>query len=444
MDQPMTRRERRERERAAEAAARAQAGGSEGAGPRSGAPQQGQVPQQGQSDWHTQAQPPQSWGAQPARSSQPAQPSQPAQQQNAWNSQQQAPQQPQAASSRPVIRPASRTQGRVGSGPNHQPSHHQPSHHPQGAQQTAAYPASGRQTFLSPPADAPTHTQPGAGATQAMPVATASAAAAGTATAGRGGGGAKRTNRKRQTEYEPLGPVRGTIRAFGELCITAGLILILFVVWQLWWTDIAANKDNEVLADQLITEWRDNPANELPDDPDTPYVAEPVDENSGFGIMYVPRFGEDYYRTVAEGVSLEPVLNRMGVGRYPSSAMPGEVGNFAIAGHRVTYGKPLNQIHQLRPGDEIVVQTSDGFYTYTFRNFEIVLPDATEVLAAVPTLPEYKGKDRIMTLTACNPMFSARERYIAYAELTDWTPAGDGAPDSIADTSAYDKVGGDA
>ena len=444
MDQPMTRRERRERERAAEAAARAQAGGSEGAGPRSGAPQQGQVPQQGQSDWHTQAQPPQSWGAQPARSSQPAQPSQPAQQQNAWNSQQQAPQQPQAASSRPVIRPASRTQGRVGSGPNHQPSHHQPSHHPQGAQQTAAYPASGRQTFLSPPADAPTHTQPGAGATQAMPVATASAAAAGTATAGRGGGGAKRTNRKRQTEYEPLGPVRGTIRAFGELCITAGLILILFVVWQLWWTDIAANKDNEVLADQLITEWQDNPANELPDDPDTPYVAEPVDENTGFGIMYVPRFGADYYRTVAEGVSMEPVLNRMGVGRYPSSAMPGEVGNFAIAGHRVTYGKPLNQIHQLRPGDEIVVQTNDGFYTYTFRNFEIVLPDATDVLAAVPTLPDYKGKDRIMTLTACNPMFSARERYVAYAELTDWTPAGDEVPASIADTPAYEKVGGQA
>ena len=444
MDQPMTRRERRERERAAEAAARAQAGGSEGAGPRSGAPQQGQAPQHSQSDWHAPAQPSQPgqspalsqgspWGAQPAQASQP---SQAAQQQSAWNSQ---PQQPQSAASRPVIRPASRTQSRVGSGPSHQPSHTQQT----GAQSAGAYPASGRQTFLSPPADAPTRTQPGAGATQAMPVTTATAAA-GTATAGRGGGGAKRTNRKRQTEYEPLGPVRGTIRAFGELCITAGLILILFVVWQLWWTDIAANKDNEVLADQLITEWRDNPANELPDDPDTPYVAEPVDENSGFGIMYVPRFGEDYYRTVAEGVSLEPVLNRMGVGRYPSSAMPGEVGNFAIAGHRVTYGKPLNQIHQLRPGDEIVVQTSDGFYTYTFRNFEIVLPDATEVLAAVPTLPEYKGKDRIMTLTACNPMFSARERYIAYAELTDWTPAGDGAPDSIADTSAYDKVGGDA
>ena len=162
----------------------------------------------------------------------------------------------------------------MGSGPSHQPGGRQPiGSQPTGGHPTAAQPASGRQTFLSPPTDQPTRTQPAAGATQALPVTAASAAASAH------GGGAKRTNRKRQVEYEPLGPVRGTIRAFGELCITAGLILILFVVWQLWWTDIAANKDNEVLADQLITEWRDNHANELPDDPDTPYVAEPVDEN---------------------------------------------------------------------------------------------------------------------------------------------------------------------
>ncbi|GAA4510284.1 hypothetical protein GCM10023159_12660 [Brevibacterium yomogidense] len=347
---------------------------------------------------------------------------------------------------------------RTGSGPVHQAAAH-----------TQALPASpaGPGGFGSGPrhagpgtglvGSAPGHSAPTAGGATAQSVFAASAASqtaygnpppGGGQTAGgaaaASAAGSKRTDRKRQTEYEPLGPVRGTIRAFGELCITAGMVLILFVVWQLWWTDIAANKDNEVLADQLITEWRDNPDNELPDDPDTPYVAEPVDENSGFGIMYVPRFGDDYYRTVAEGVSLEPVLNRMGVGRYPSSAMPGEVGNFAIAGHRVTYGKPLNQIHQLRPGDDIVVQTADGYYTYTFRNFEIVLPDATEVLSAVPMLPDYKGKDRIMTLTACNPMFSARERYVAYAELTDWTPAGDGAPESIADSPAYDKVGGEA
>ena len=287
----------------------------------------------------------------------------------------------------------------------------------------------------------PTHAQ----ATQAMPA--VPQGHGGQSTQGRLGEDqpqplpATRQQRRRQpTAKEPLGPIRGTVRTFGELCITAGLVLILFVVWQLWWTDIQANRDNEVLADELTQDWANQDPNELPDDPDEPVVADPVDKNEAFGIFYIPRFGDDYYRTVAEGVDLEPVLNRMGVGRYPNSAMPGEVGNFSIAGHRVTYGKPLNQIANLRPGDEIIVQTKDGFYTYTFRNFDIILPDAVEVLSPVPDAPDFKGKDRILTMTACNPMFSARERYVAYAELTDWTPASDGAPDNIKDSKAYDKV----
>lgn len=258
--------------------------------------------------------------------------------------------------------------------------------------------------------------------------------------AGGNGPNASRRQRKQRPQREPLGPVRGTVRTFGELCITAGLVLILFVVWQLWWTDIQANRDNEVLADELTQDWANQDPNKLPDDPKEPVVAKPVEKNHAFGIFYIPRFGDDYYRTAAEGVDLEPVLNRMGVGRYPNSAMPGEVGNFSIAGHRVTYGKPLNQIAKLRPGDEIIVQTKDGFYTYTFRNFDIILPDAVQVLAPVPDEPDYKGKDRILTMTACNPMFSARERYVAYAELTDWTPAQDGPPDNIKDSKAYDKV----
>lgn len=249
-------------------------------------------------------------------------------------------------------------------------------------------------------------------------------------------------HRKQKPERQPLGVVRGTIRTFGELCITAGLIMILFVVWQLWWTDIEANRDNENLASTLVTQWKDNPRDKLPDDPDTPVVAQTPEENKAFGIMYVPRFGDDYYRTIAEGVQLEPVLNRMGMGHYPSTARPGEVGNFAMAGHRVTYGKPLNLIAEMRPGDPVVIQTQEGFYTYTMRNFEIILPDATEVLAPVPAFPEYKGKERLMTLTACNPMFSARERYVIYAELTEWRPASQGPPDVIKDSAAFKKAGG--
>lgn len=251
------------------------------------------------------------------------------------------------------------------------------------------------------------------------------------------GGEPPKRSRKGKKDLEPLGPVRGTIRVFGELCITAGLVMILFVAWQLWWTDIDANRDNEQLAQELRKDWEE-PA-ELPEDPDTPIVGDRPDLNTAFGIVYIPRFGDDYYRTLAEGVSLEPVLNRMGLGRYPTSAMPGQEGNFALAGHRVTFGKPLNKIAELQPGDEIVVETKDGYYTYTFRNFDIVLPDDIDVLAPLPANPDFKGKDRIMTMTACNPMFSAQERYIAYSEMTEWRPAAAGPPDVIKDSGAYKK-----
>lgn len=306
-----------------------------------------------------------------------------------------------AVGERPYIRPAARDARRAyGTGPQHTAAVNQGHSAPTGYSQPAAYSAPDEYTEPAAPAKS---TQP---------------------------------------EPEPLGFIRGTIRGFGELCITAGLILILFVVWQLWWTDIEANKDNQHLAGSLAEKWRENPLDKLPEDPDTPVPAALPAENEAFGIMYIPRFGPNYYRTIAEGVSLEPVLNRMGMGHYPSTAKPGEVGNFAMAGHRVTYGKPLNLIAEMQPGDRIYIQTKEGVYTYTFRNYDITLPDATEVLAPVPAAPEYKGKDRIMTLTACNPMFSARERYIAYATLTDWSPAGTDVPKELADLPAFEKAGG--
>lgn len=379
-----------------------------------------------------------------------------------------APAQPAApASPRPMIRPAQRTS--TGRGDAYPQSGYSPSgpaagaqtwgtppsgpQHPTAAQPhvpQSGYPQSGAHQSGAPQSGAPAtdarYSDPRSAVAAAFvePIATRRGPHPAGGGPGHPGEGPDERSRSARDSRgrEPLGVVRGTVRTFGELCITAGLVLILFVVWQLWWTDIAANEDNANLADQLTSEWADNPRNELPPDPETPFVAEPVDMNSAFGIVYIPRFGEDYYRTMAEGVAMEPVLNRMGLGRYPNAAMPGEVGNFALAGHRVTYGKPLNLIAEMRPGDEIIVQTADGFYTYTFRNFDIVLPDATEVLAPVPDMPEFKGKDRIMTLTACNPMFSARERYIAYAELTDWQPAAEGVPESLADSPAFEKATG--
>ena len=94
-----------------------------------------------------------------------------------------------------------------------------------------------------------------------------------------------------------------------------------------------------------------------------------------FGSVLVPRFGADYYRPIAEGVSTRTVLNKGGqFGHYPSTQMPGAVGNFAIAAHRTTYGASLGQIAELRVGDHIFIETEDGWYQYEFRNLEYVHP----------------------------------------------------------------------
>jgi sortase A len=149
------------------------------------------------------------------------------------------------------------------------------------------------------------------------------------------------------------------------------------------------------------------------------------------GVIYIPRFGADYSRPIIEGTS-QDVLDTLGLGRYAGTAMPGAMGNFAVAGHRQTHGAVLDNIHTLVPGDKIYVQTADGFYTYVFRNQEIVLPDRTDVLAPVPTQPGAEPQQRILTMTSCNPRFGAQERIIAYSIFDSWQPLSAGPPAPIA------------
>ena len=153
--------------------------------------------------------------------------------------------------------------------------------------------------------------------------------------------------------------------------------------------------------------------------------------------MYVPRFGDGSQRRIAEGTGLD-VLNSsdLGVGHYPGTQMPGQVGNFAIASHRSAYGGGMHEIEQLQLGDAIYIQTKDGWYTYRFRDFEYVTPETVDVLAPVPHHPDLAPTDRIVTLTSCNPLYSTAERIIAYGVLESWQPSTAGPPAEIADVVA--------
>jgi sortase A len=108
------------------------------------------------------------------------------------------------------------------------------------------------------------------------------------------------------------------------------------------------------------------------------------------------------------------------------------VGPFAFPPHRQTHGAVLDSIHTLVPGDKVYVQTKDGYYTYVFRNNQIVLPSQTDVLLPVPTQPEATPTESFLTMTSCNPRFGSQERIIAYSILDSWQPSSAGPPSEIA------------
>ena len=145
--------------------------------------------------------------------------------------------------------------------------------------------------------------------------------------------------------------------------------------------------------------------------------------------MHVPRFGTGYQpRPVLEGTS--QTLLKDGVGHYPGTALPGAVGNVALAGHRVTYGKPFNQVAELVTGDAVVLETEEAWFTYRVTTSEIVGPRDVDVIAPVPGDPTAVPTERMLTLTTCHPMFSARERYVVHAVLDGWQPRSAGEPAS--------------
>jgi sortase A len=110
--------------------------------------------------------------------------------------------------------------------------------------------------------------------------------------------------------------------------------------------------------------------------------------------------------------------------------MPGQVGNFAVAGHRTTYGRPFHNIDLLQKGDIIVVETKSDYVVYAVGRQVIVTPEHVEVIAPVPQRPGVKPAQAWMTMTSCHPKFSARERYIVFAELVKSIPRAKGLPES--------------
>ena len=222
----------------------------------------------------------------------------------------------------------------------------------------------------------------------------------------------------------------GAVGVLGELLITLGVLLLGFLVWQLWWTDVEGDRAQAEIVRDLgaptaTVEHDDGVAEPQPGEP--PVLPEPGHAVS-FATLTVPRWAGEPARPISQGTDRRTVLDVLGVGHYEGTAMPGGVGNFALAGHRVTFGKPFNRIEELQVGDPLVVWTTDAWYVYRVTSTEVVLPKDVRVIAPVPDEPGVAPTDRYITLTTCHPMFSARERYVVHGVFEYWASTADGTP----------------
>ncbi|WP_380171983.1 class E sortase [Kineococcus sp. DHX-1] len=226
--------------------------------------------------------------------------------------------------------------------------------------------------------------------------------------------------------------IRRAVSVLGELLVTAGVLTLLFVVWQLYWTDLTSGRAQAATVSSLEQRWEraaPTPASTTPAaDPPVDPVAVPA-VGQPFAILHVPRFAADYSVPVVEGTGTEELKD--GIGHYTQAVMPGQVGNFAIAGHRVTYGKPFNQIAELQDGDAVVVETATQWLTYRVQSHEIVSPKQVSVIAPVPDQPGATPTQAWLTMTACHPMHSARQRYVVHALLESVRNRADGPPSSL-------------
>jgi sortase A len=227
------------------------------------------------------------------------------------------------------------------------------------------------------------------------------------------------------------------IGVLGELLITAGVLVLLFLGWQQWLGDIIEGHQLYGQSVQKSQEWikAAGPEKQPADPAAPPVISASLATGKQFGILYIPRFGANYARPIAQGTSLS-VLNKGNLGHYTSTQMPGAVGNFMIASHRKAYGGDLEHINDLRVGDHIFVGTSDGWYQYTFRNLQFVKPNDVAVLDPVPDQPGLQPGDRIITLQSCNPFFSTAERIMAYGTFDTFYPISGPPPAEIAATVA--------
>ncbi|MFD4016132.1 class E sortase [Streptomyces sindenensis] len=232
--------------------------------------------------------------------------------------------------------------------------------------------------------------------------------------------------------------VRSVVRTFSELCVTVGALIILFVVYFLFWTGVKAADAAEGEIDTLRREWAREPVAAAPPPPSPassasaePPAPAPYRDGKPFATMRVPRLGSGWEWPVLENTEVSTL--QKGLGHYSGTARPGDTGNFAVAGHRRTYGDPFKDFPKLRPGDAVVVNDGTTWFTYRIaKRPHRTVPTDTAVVAPVPRGSGFEGAGRYLTLTTCEPEWGSSHRLVAWAHLDATRPVSEGEPPELA------------
>ncbi|WP_342318629.1 class E sortase [Corynebacterium mayonis] len=244
----------------------------------------------------------------------------------------------------------------------------------------------------------------------------------------------------------------------GELFLTIGALLLLFAFYESFWTNVHSGQLQKAAQEQLEQQWVN------------PRAAKSIELGDAFARMYIPAFGPDFQFAIIEGVEEKELL--AGPGRYPDSQMPGEPGNFAVAGHRVGKGAPFNDLGRLNSCDSIVVETRQEWVTYRVmpmssdpaeraaeaascldkdqtqrvahgdyshvKGRHITVPSNVSVIDPLPennAVEVSEALEGVITLTTCHPQFSNAERMIIHAVQTEVVEKPAPAPEALTEVS---------
>lgn len=188
------------------------------------------------------------------------------------------------------------------------------------------------------------------------------------------------------------------LRFVGRTLISLGVMILGFLGYQLFGTNIVTDRAQQALASEVKIKWAEPP------EPDVTKPPPPV-LGDGVAIIEIGKIGLN--QVVVEGVGIEDL--KRGPGHYPKTSLPGELGNVVISGHRTTYGAPFYRLNELENGDEILLTDHQGTYKYVVTEKKVVRPTEVSVIAPFT--------DARLTLTTCEPRFSARQRLIIVAML---------------------------